>query len=113
MITAVSPEDTLEGELPGERRPEVRLVTMDMGLLEAVVSEVHPASAEGHPWVGVPEAEDLMVEVSGAVAAEVHYVSEAPRLEGRGRSAGLTALSIPKGFPERCFSLIGSPLTPP
>ena len=43
VITAVSPEDTLEGELPGERRPEVRLVTMDMGLLEAVVYEAHLA----------------------------------------------------------------------
>jgi len=43
VITAVSPEDTLEGELPGECRLEVRPEATDMGLLEAVVSEVHPA----------------------------------------------------------------------
>ena len=52
----------------------------------------------------VPEAECLMVEVSAVVTAEVPeeapHVSEAPRLEGR-------------GFPERFFSLIGCPLTPP
>jgi len=34
--------------------------------------------------VVVPEVEDRMVEASGAVAAEAHYVSVAPRLEGRG-----------------------------
>ena len=47
----------------------------------------------------VSGVEDRMVEASGAVAAEAHYVSVAPRLEGR-------------GFPERFFSLIGCPLTP-
>ncbi len=72
---------------------------MDMGLLEAAVSEAHPAQAEGHPWLEVPGVEDLMVEVSVAVTAEAHYVSEAPRLEGR-------------GFPERSFSLIGCPFLP-
>lgn len=82
VITAVSPEDTLEEELPGECRPEVRLVTMDMGLLEAVVSEVHPASAEGHRWVGLPEAEDLMVEVSAVVMGEAPGVSVAEKEEG-------------------------------
>jgi hypothetical protein len=78
----------------------VRSEPTDTGLLEAAVSEAHPAQAEEHQWVGVSEVEDLMVEASGAVAAEVLYVSEAPRLEGR-------------GFPERSFSLIGCPLTPP
>jgi hypothetical protein len=68
VITAVSPEDTLEEELPGECRPEVRPEATDMGLLEAEVTEAHLASAEGHRWSEVPEVEDLMVEVSGAVA---------------------------------------------
>ena len=47
----------------------------------------------------VSGVEDRMVEASGAVAAEAHYVSVAPRLEGR-------------GFPERFFSLIGCPFLP-
>ena len=72
----------------------------DMGLLEAVVSEAHPAQAEGHPWLEVPEVEGRMVQASVAVTAEALHVSEAPGLEGR-------------GFPERSFSLIGCPLTPP
>ena len=86
---------------------------MDMALLGAAVTEAHPAQAEGHPWSEVPEVEGRTVQASGAVAAEAPYVSEAPRHEGRGRSAELTALSTPKGFPERFFSLIGCPLTPP
>jgi hypothetical protein len=100
VITAVSPENTLEEELPGECRLEVRWEAMDMGLLAAEVTGAHPEQAEGHQWLEVPEVEDLMVEVSGAVAAEVHHVSEAPRLEGQ-------------DFPERSFSLIGCPLPPP
>ena len=67
MITAVSPEDTLEEELPGECRLEVRWEAMDMGLLAAEVTGAHPASAEGHRWVGVPEAEGRMVQASVAV----------------------------------------------
>ena len=63
VITAVSPEDTLEEEILGEGRREVRWETMDMGLLEAVVYEAHPAQAEGHPWLEVPEMEYLMAEV--------------------------------------------------
>ena len=47
--------------------------------------------------------EYLMAEVSAVVTAEAPeeapYVSEAPRLEGR-------------GFPERFFSLIGCPFLP-
>ena len=38
--------------------------------------------------------------------------SEAPRPEGRGRSAELTALSTPKGFPERYFYFEGCPFLP-
>ena len=35
-----------------------------MGLLEAAVSEAHPALAEGHQRVGIPELVYLMAEVS-------------------------------------------------
>ena len=40
---------------------------MDMGLLEAAVSEADPASTEGRQWVGVPEVEGRMVLASVAV----------------------------------------------
>ena len=103
VITAVSPGDTPEEELLGECRLEVCPEATDMGLLEAEGIGVHPVSTEGHPRVGVPEPEDLMAEVSEAVAAVAPDVSEAPRPKGRGRSAELTVLSIPKGFPVRCF----------
>jgi hypothetical protein len=63
VITAVSPEDTLEEEILGEGRREVRLEAMDTGLPEVAVSEAHPAQAEGHPWLEVPEMEYLMAEV--------------------------------------------------
>ena len=53
------------GGNPGRGSPEVRLEAMDMGLLEAAVSEAHPAQAEGHPWLEVPEVEDLMVRGFG------------------------------------------------
>ena len=72
---------------------------MDMGLLEAAVSEAHLAQAEGHQWLEVPEVEGHMVQASVAVAAEALHVSEAPGLEGR-------------SFPERSFSLIGCPFLP-
>ena len=72
---------------------------MDMGLLEAAVSEAHLAQAEGHQWLEVPEVEGHMVQASVAVAAEALHVSEAPGLEGR-------------GFPKMSFSLIGCPLPP-
>jgi len=36
---------------------------MDTGLPEVAVSEAHPAQAEGHPRLEVPEMEYLMAEV--------------------------------------------------
>jgi hypothetical protein len=88
VITAVSPEDTLEEELLDVGHLEVRLETMDMGLLEAEVTGVHLPSAEGHRWSGGPEVEDLMVEVSGAVEAEVHHVSSKSELKRNQESTG-------------------------
>ncbi len=67
VITVVSPEDTLEEELTGKFRREVRWEATDVGLLEAEVTEAHLASAEGHPWVVVREVEG-MVQASVVVA---------------------------------------------
>ena len=61
---------------------------MDLGLLEAAVSEADPASAEGRQWVGVPEVEGRMVLAWVAVmegdSAEVPDFNQKSQIEGKG-----------------------------
>jgi hypothetical protein len=76
VISAVSPEDTLEEEFAARDHREEDSAASDAGRPEAVVSEVHPAMAAGGRWAGGLEAEGFMAEAPAGVAVEV--MAEAP-----------------------------------